>query len=62
VDKPAWCSAREIAGRHPHFRVHRVTLDEPIKADPDAAEDNLGELIVRSPRSTIANVADDKEK
>jgi hypothetical protein len=41
--------------------VHRVRLDEPIKADPDAAEDNLGELIVRSARGTIADVADDKE-
>ena len=29
--------------------VHRVTLDEPIEADPDAAEDNLGDLIVQSP-------------
>jgi hypothetical protein len=42
--------------------VHRVTLDEPIKADPDAAEDNLGELVVRSARDTIADVADDKTK
>jgi hypothetical protein len=52
--------AREIAARHPDFRVHRVTLDEPMEADPDAAEDNLGELFVRSPRGTVAVVVTKK--
>ena len=27
--------ARAIAARHADFRVYRVTLDEPIEADPD---------------------------
>jgi hypothetical protein len=54
--------ARAIAARHPDFRVYRVTLDEPIEADPDAAEDNLGELFVRSPRGTVAYVVDEKEE
>ena len=54
--------ARAIAARHADFRVYRVTLDEPIEADPDAAEDNLGELFVRSPRGTVAYVVDDTEK
>jgi hypothetical protein len=45
--------ARAIAARHADFCVYRVTLDEPIEADPDAAEDNLGELFVRSPRGTV---------
>src|SRR3954451_1465398 len=48
--------ARAIAARHADLRVYRVTLDEPIEADPDAAEANLGELFVRSPRGTIADV------
>jgi hypothetical protein len=54
--------ARAIAARHPDFRVYRVTLDEPIEADPDAAEDNLGELFVRSPRGTLAYVVGEKEE
>ncbi len=33
--------ARGIAARHPDFSVYRVTLDEPIEADPDAAQDTL---------------------
>ena len=41
--------ARGIAARHADFCVYHVTLDEPIEADPDAVEDNLGELFVRSP-------------
>ena len=54
--------ARAIAARHADFRVYRVTLDEPIEADPDAAEDNLGELFVRSPRGTVADVVGEKEE
>lgn len=54
-------TARAIAARHADFCVYRVTLDEPIEADPDAAEDNLRELFVRSPRGTVADVVDEKE-
>ena len=54
--------ARAIAARHADFCVYHVILDEPIEADPDAAEDNLGEMFVRSPRGVVANVVDDKEK
>ena len=46
--------ARAIAARHADFCVYRVTLDQPIEVDPDAAEDNLGELFVRSPSGTVA--------
>jgi hypothetical protein len=53
--------ARPIAARHADFCVYRVTLDEPIEADPDAAEDNLGQLFVRSPRGTVADVVGEKE-
>jgi hypothetical protein len=52
--------ARGIAARHPDFSVYRVTLDEPIEADPDAAQDNLGELFVRSPWGAIVDVVDEK--
>ena len=45
--------AREIAARHPDFSVYRVTLDEPTEADPDAAEDHLGEMFVRSPWGAV---------
>jgi hypothetical protein len=51
--------ARAIAARHEEFGVYRVTLDEPIEADPDAAEDNLGEFFVRSPWGAVAEVVDD---
>ena len=54
--------ARAIAASHADFRVYRVTLDGPIEADPDAAEDNLGELFVRSPRGTVVDVVDEKEE
>jgi hypothetical protein len=54
--------ARAIAARHADFCVYRVTLDEPIEADPDAAEDNLGEEFVRSPWGTVAAILDDKEQ
>ena len=54
--------ARAIAARHAGFRVYRVTLDEPIEADPGAAEDNLGDLFVRSPRGTVADVVAEKEE
>ena len=53
--------ARAIAARHADFSVYRVTLDEPIEADPDAAEDNLGELFVRSPWGAVVDVVDEKE-
>jgi hypothetical protein len=53
--------ARAIAARHSDFCVYRVTLDEPIETDPDAAEDNLGELFVRSPWGAVADVVDDTE-
>jgi hypothetical protein len=53
--------ARAIAARHADFSVYRVTLDEPIEADPDAAEDDLGEFFVRSPWGAVVDVADDQE-
>jgi hypothetical protein len=54
--------ARAIAARHGDFCVYRVTLDEPIEADPDAAEDNLGELFVRAPWGAVADIVDEKEE
>ena len=54
--------AREIAARHADFCVYRVTLDKPIEVDPDAAEDNLGELFVRSPSGTVAEVVGEIEQ
>ena len=54
--------ARAIAARHADFRVYRVTLDEPVEADPGAAGDNLGELFVRSPWGAVADVVDEKDK
>jgi hypothetical protein len=51
--------ARAIAARHADFCVYRVTLDEPIEADPGAAEDKLGGLFVKSPRGTVENVVDE---
>ena len=48
--------ARGIAARHADFAVYCVTLDEPIEADPDAAQDNLGELFVRSPWGAVVSV------
>ena len=48
--------ARGIAARHADFAVYQVTLDEPIEADPDAAQDNLGELFVRSPWGAVVDV------
>jgi hypothetical protein len=48
--------ARAIAARHADFCVYRVTLDEPIEADPDAARDNLGEVFVRAPWGAVADV------
>jgi hypothetical protein len=53
--------ARGIAARHADFAVYRVTLDEPIEADPDAARDNLGGLFVRSPWGAVAYVVDENE-
>ena len=54
--------ARAIAARHADFSVYRVALDIPIEVDPDAAEDNLGELFVRSPSGTVLDVVDEKRK
>jgi hypothetical protein len=53
--------ARAIAARHADFSVYRVTLDEPIEADPDAAEEHLGELFVRSPWGVVVDVVVEKE-
>ena len=53
--------ACSIAARHADFSVYRVTLDEPIEADPAAAEDNVGELFVRSPWGAVVDVVDEKE-
>jgi hypothetical protein len=53
--------AREIAARHADFSVYRVTLDEPIEADPDAAEEHLGELFVGSPWGVVVDVVVEKE-
>ena len=54
--------ARAIAARHADFRVYRVALDKPIEVDPDAAEDNLGELFVRSPSGTVLDVVDEEKR
>ena len=43
--------ARAIAARHADFCVY-----------PDAAEDNLGELFVRSPSGTVFDVVDEIEQ
>jgi hypothetical protein len=52
--------ARGIAARHADFAVYRVTLDDPIEADPDAVQDNLGGLFVRSPWGAVVNVVGDE--
>ena len=54
--------ARAIAARHADFCVYRVTLDEPIEADPDAVEDNIGNMFVRAPWGAVADVVDQQEK
>jgi hypothetical protein len=54
--------ARAIGARHADFCVYRVTLDEPIEADPDAAEDNIGEMFVRAPWGAVADIVDEHEK
>jgi hypothetical protein len=53
--------ASGIAARHADFVVYCVILDEPIETDPDAAQDNLGELFVWSPWGAVAYVVDEKE-
>jgi hypothetical protein len=53
--------ARGIAGKHADFAVYCVTLDEPIEADPDAVEENLGGLFVRSPWGAVVDVVDENE-
>ena len=47
--------AREIAARHADFGVYSVTLNEPIEVDPDAAQDGLGGLFVRSPWGAVVD-------
>ena len=54
--------AHAIAARHADFCAYHVTLDEPIEADPDAVEDNLGESFVRSPSGTVADVVADPHR
>ena len=49
--------AHGIAARHPGFSVYRVTLNEPIEIDPDAAQFNIGELFVRAPWGAVVDVA-----
>jgi len=53
--------ARAIAAKHSNFCVYRVLLDEPIEADPDAAQDNLGESFVRGPSGAVSRVVDAEE-
>ncbi|MBV9350670.1 MAG: hypothetical protein JOZ23_03925 [Mycobacterium sp.] len=53
--------ARAIAERHADFSVYGVQLYEPIEADPDAAEEHLGESFVRAPWGVILYVVDKKE-
>jgi hypothetical protein len=54
--------ALAIAARHADFCVYQVRLDEPIGADPDAVEDNLGESFVRSPSGTVTDVVADRRR
>jgi hypothetical protein len=54
--------ARAIAAKHADFSVYRVVLNEPIEADPDAAQDNLAEVFVRSPWGVVANVVNGDDK
>ncbi|MDT5092818.1 MAG: hypothetical protein QOH60_2181 [Mycobacterium sp.] len=51
--------ARAIAARHADFCVYRITLDEPVEVDPDAAEDNLRDSFFRSPRGTVVEFVDE---
>ena len=53
--------ARGIAAKHADFAVYRVMLDEPIEADPDAAQDNLGGFFVRSPWGAVAYLVHENE-
>jgi hypothetical protein len=53
--------ARGIAARHADFAVYSVTLAEPIEPDPDAVEENLGDVIVRSPWGAVVRVVDENE-
>jgi hypothetical protein len=48
--------AQRIAARHSNFRVYQVFLNEPVDLDPDAAEENLGDVFVRSPWGTVVAV------
>jgi hypothetical protein len=48
--------AQRIAVRHSGFCVYQVFLNEPVDVDPDAAEENLGDVFVRSPWGTVAAV------
>jgi hypothetical protein len=53
--------ARGIAARHADFAVYSVTLTEPIEPDPDAVQENLGDVIVRSPWGAVVRVVDENE-
>jgi hypothetical protein len=46
-----------VAARRPDFSVYRVTLNEPIEVDPDAAQFNIDGLFVRSPWGAVVDVA-----
>jgi hypothetical protein len=48
--------------RRADFCVYRIALDKPIEVDPDAAEDNLGELFVRSPSGAVLEAVDEIER
>ncbi len=52
--------ARAIAARHTGYLVYRVLLNEPIEADPDAAQDHVGEWFVRAPSGAVEQVVDEK--
>jgi hypothetical protein len=54
--------ARAIAARHSDFCVYRVLLREPIDAEPDAVENHLGEVFIRSSWGTVDAVVDGNEK
>jgi hypothetical protein len=53
--------ARGRATRHADFAVYSVTLAEPVEPDPDAVQENLGDVIVRSPWGAVVRVVDENE-
>jgi len=50
--------ARSMAARHADFSVYLITLEEPVEADPGAAQDDLGQLFVRSPWGAVVHPVD----